>query len=249
VSVPTPSIIVPPTATRAKPAADCSRSKVPLPPAETDGVRLDVSTDATRTSLLLRNTGSLSVIVVPDDQFASRLLAAPYANPADKASQAAMAAVGSSGSLTAVHEIPPYVPKTQIITVPPQWSVCALTDNVRETAGVRYLRDKASSADYFVVKALADELLTTFTPAQVRPALTKCAKSALTVMKERVDLEGIELYAAIFASGSACRLAYRPLFGKDERGSQRLSSAVLNTLERAPRLEENSELFEAVAPS
>ena len=44
-----------------------------------DGVLLDASTDPTRSSLLLKNTGSLSVIVIPDACLRTRLVAAPYA--------------------------------------------------------------------------------------------------------------------------------------------------------------------------
>jgi hypothetical protein len=247
-TVTTPEIVIPTTPVVLKPAADCSKSTVPLDPvSEMDGVRLDASTDPTRTSLLLTNTGSLSVIVVPDASFASRLVAAPYANPTDRASKAALTAVTHSGPLGPDRGLPPYVPSTQVFIVPPQWAVCALTDDVREAAGVRYLRDKVSSAEYFVAKGLADQLLPQFDAKTVSPTLQRCTKATLEMLKVRKDLLGVELYAEILDAKSTCRAGYKALLGNDERAAQRTGTAVLNLLERTARLLETSKLYEALA--
>jgi len=246
--VPTPSIIIPTTQPALKAAADCSKSDQPLPPeSEMDGVELQASTDPTRTSLLLKNTGSLSVIVVPDESFTSRLVAAPSVNPTDQASKSALTAVSSSGSLGSNLELPAYIPKSQVFIVPPQWAVCALTDDVHRAAGARYLRDQASSAEYFVAKGLADQLLTRINPDKAKPTLISCAKSTSLLLKEHPELRGVQLYAEILGAESDCRASYKALLGNDERATQRTGSAVLDQLERTPQLLENTKLFEAAA--
>lgn len=141
----------------AQAAADCSASQVQLPQvSEAQDVALAASTDATRTSLLLKNTGRLSVIVIPGEDGATRLLTAPYANPTDVASVAARIAVAESGTIDSVPGLPGGIPLSQVFIVPPQWAVCGVTGQLGRVAGVRFLRDKASSAEYFAAKYLAD---------------------------------------------------------------------------------------------
>ena len=248
-TVGTPSILIPRTPTAVlKPATDCLQSTEPLEPeSQMDGVRLDASTDPTHTSLLLKNTGSLSVIVVPDAGFASRLVTAPYANPTDQASKAALNAVTNSGPLGPDRGLPAYVPATQVFIVPPQWAVCALTDDIREAAGVRYLRDKVSSAEYFVAKGLADQLLSRFQSNKARPTLIRCVKNTLQLLRAQPDLADVELYAEILGAESTCRAGYKELLGHDERATERTGTTVLNMLERTPRLLETTRLFEALA--
>ncbi|MGY4769574.1 hypothetical protein ACXC9Q_21870 [Kribbella sp. CWNU-51] len=248
-TVGTPSIVIPRTPTAVlKPAKDCSQATEPLEPeSQMDGVRLDASTDPTHTSLLLKNTGSLSVIVVPDASFASRLVMAPYANPTDQASKAALNAVTHSGPLGPDRGLPPYVPSTQVFIVPPQWAVCALTDDVREAAGVRYLRDKVSSAEYFVAKGLADQLVSKFESKKTGPTLIRCVKNTLQLLRAHPDLADVELYAEILGAESTCRAGYKELLGHDERATERTGTTVLNMLERTPRLLETTRLFEALA--
>jgi hypothetical protein len=242
VASPTPSIVLPRTQASLKPATDCARSTVELPlESETDGVQLTVSTDPSRTSLLLKNTGSLSVVVIPDTNFSTRLLTAPYANPKDPASRAALIAVNNSGAKVA--EIPPYVPLTQVVTLPPQWALCALTDDVKETAAVRYLRDRPSSAEYFVTKALADQLLLHNSQIRTQPTLVRCAKSTLSVIKAHPELSDIELYVEIMSDRSTCRAGYNALLGGDAEATDQLEAAVIGRLGRVPRLLPNSRLF------
>ncbi|MEU4192332.1 hypothetical protein AB0E69_10555 [Kribbella sp. NPDC026611] len=249
-TAPTPSIVVPKTPRVVKAATDCKQSTEKLPAeSETDGVQLDVSTDPSGTSLLLKNTGSLTVIVIPDSNFTTRLTAAPYANPKDQSSRAALIAVNNSGGLAMVHEIPGYVPVTQTVTLPPQWAVCALTDDLKEIAGVRYLQDKPSSAEYFVTKGIADQLLAKFAPDKIRPTLIRCAKSALNVLKTHPEMSDVEQYAEILGTRSACRGSYKALLGGKERDAEQLGGTVLNRLQGAPRLEDNSRLYDALARS
>ena len=128
---------------------------------------LAASTDPSRTSLLLKNTGSLTVVVIPDAEFSSRLTAAPAANPKDAASRNALIAVNNS-SAAELPGIPPYVPKSQLITLPPQWAICALTDNLRETATVRYLQDRALRRAY-TKQTVSDAI----TPEEIKAAYDK----------------------------------------------------------------------------
>jgi len=226
--------------------ADCSKSDIPLDPASAmDGVRLDASTDETQTSLLLKNTGNLSVIVVPDARFTTRLVTARLHNPKDAASVAALSAVNGSGSLATVTELPTGLPTSQVFIVPPDWAVCALTDDVSEIASVRYLRDKASSAEYFVAKGLADQLL----PQKKKPAnaLLECTRDTLQMLKEHPDLPDVQMYAELLGGESKCRASYEALLSHDEKAAQRTGTMVLNLLERAPRLLATTKLFEAGA--
>ncbi|RZT11802.1 hypothetical protein EV649_7456 [Kribbella sp. VKM Ac-2569] len=243
---PTPTIVASPTQASLKPATDCARSTVSLTTAsETDGVQLTLSTDPSGTSLLVKNTGSLSVVVIPDANFSSHLVAAPYANPQDQASRAALIAVNNSGAK--LPGIPKYVPLTQVINVPPQWSVCALTDDVKHTATVRYLQDKPSSAEYFVTKALADQLIVRSgsSSEETRPALIRCAKTTLAVLKKFPKLSDIQVYVEIL-SRSTCRAGYKALVG-DTRATEQLEAAVIGRLGGAPRLLANSQLFTLTA--
>ncbi|TCC30211.1 hypothetical protein [Kribbella speibonae] len=245
---PTPSIVVPRSTTALKPATDCTGSTQQLPTeSETGGVQLTLSTDPSRTSLLLKNTGSLSVVVIPDASFTSRLVAAPYANPQDQASRAALIAVNNSGAK--MSDIPRYVPLTQVITIPPQWAVCALTDSAEETASVRYLQDRQSSAEYFVTKALADQLTVRTSLDRVRPALVRCAKSTLIVLASHPEMSDIELYVEILSPRSLCQAGYKALLGGDSGATAQLEAAVIQRLGGAPRLLANSRLFSITAQS
>ena len=86
-----------------------------------------------------------------------------------------------------------------------------------------------------------------FAANKVRPTLNRCAKDTLQVLKERKDLQGVELYAEVLSMDSGCRAGYKALLGNDERATQRTDTAVLNLLERTARLLETSKLFEALA--
>lgn len=243
-----PPIVLSPTAGAVKPATNCAKSTEPLDPAaDTDGVVLSVSTDPSRTSLLLKNTGSMTVVVVPDASFATRLIAAPYANPKDAASRVALIAVNSGGAV--VPGIPAFVPKTQTITLPPQWAVCALSDDVKETASVRYLQSEAASAEYFVTKALADQLLLKMSMDRSRSTLIRCARTTTTVLGTHPGVPDIELYVAILGPRSACRAGYTALLNGDDRAAGQLGAAVLNQLGSAPRLLPDSPLFGISASS
>ena len=241
---PTPTIVAPRTQASHKPATDCAHSTVPLPTAsETDGVQLTLSTDPSGTSLLVKNTGGLLVVVIPDANFSSHLVAAPFANPQDQASRAALIAVNNSGGK--LPGIPPYVPRAQVIKVPPQWSVCALTGDVKQTASVRYLQVKAPSAQYFITKALADQLIVRngTSSNETRPALIRCAKTTLSVLKKFPKLSDIQVYVEILSPRYPCRAGYQALLRDDVHATEQLEAAVIERLGRAPRLLGNSQLF------
>ncbi|MFI5694163.1 hypothetical protein ACIA58_20110 [Kribbella sp. NPDC051586] len=246
----TPSIVLPRTTGPVKPAADCSHSTEQLPPeAQADGVVLTASTDPTRTSLLLQNIGGLSVIIMPDAGFTSRLIAAPSVSPTDPASRAALIAVNNSGGLAGVLDIPVFMPKSQIITVPPQWAVCVLSDSLKEFATARYLQDKPTSAQYFLTKALADQLLLKNSAARTQPTLIRCAKSTVDVIKGKPSLSDVEQYVNVLAPGSPCRNSYQALLHSDRNAADELATAVLSELQATPRLHANSDLLLTTARS
>jgi hypothetical protein len=241
---PSPSIVLPRTPSVLKPATDCVHSTEALPPeSQADGVVLTASTDPSRTSLLLKNTGSMSVIVIPDAGFTSRLITAPYANPTDQASRSALIAVNNSGGLAAVLDIPAFMPKTQVITLPPLWAVCVLTDNLKEFATARYLQDKPTSAQYFVTKALADQLLVKNSTVTTQPTLIQCAKGTVDAIKTHPALPDIEQYVAVLGPGSPCRNSYQALLHSDPDAADQLASTVLNELQAFPRLQASSDLL------
>ena len=247
-TVPTPEIVIPTTQPVIKAAADCSKSKVELgPESEAEGVELTLSTDQSRTSLLVKNTGSLSVLVMPDESFVTRLIAAPYANPADPASRVALLAVNASGVLKSVHGLPPYLPASQVVVLPPQWSVCGLTDTVDEIAGVRYMRDRGSSAEYFLTKGVADQLIPGVSAQRAQAGLTRCARDTLVLLTTQPNLTDIELYAAALGAKSSCLSRVKGLLGNSERATEQLTTTVLNELERAPRLMDNTRLYDVTA--
>lgn len=244
----TPSIVLPRSTAPLKPATDCAHSTEQLPPeAQADGVVLTAGTDPSRTSLLLKNTGSLTVIVMPDASFASRLIAAPYANPTDPASRAALIAVNTSGGPSGALNIPALMPKSQVVTLPPQWAVCVLTDNLKEIATARYLQDKPTSAEYFVTKALADQLLVKNSTVRTQPTLIRCAKNAADVIKGHPVRPDIEQYVDVLGPDSPCRNSYRAMLHIDANAADQLASAVLNELQTTSRLQASSDLLVTTA--
>jgi hypothetical protein len=244
---PNPPIVVPRTQSALKPVADCAHSEVQLPAvSDTDGVELTVRTDPSRTSLLVKNTGNLTVIVIPDENFGSRLTTAPHADPDDEAARGALAAVKGSDA-GGNPEIPSFVPGGQVIMLPPQWAVCALTDEVQEAASVRYLQDRTSSAEYILAKGLAEQLLVKNNPARIRPALDRCAKDTVNVIKTHPEMSDIELYAEILGPKSSCRAAYRGLLSADGQAADQLATTVLNRLASGAQLAPNSQLLSTTA--
>jgi hypothetical protein len=244
----TPSIVLPTSTAPLKPATDCAHSTEPLPPeSQADGVVLTASTDPSRTSMLLKNTGSMTVIAMPDAGFTSRLVTAPYANPTDKASRAALIAVNNSGGLAGVLDIPDFMPKSQVITLPPQWAVCVLSDSLKEFATARYVQDKPTSAQYFVTKALADQLLVKNSTVKTEPALIRCAKNTVDAIKTHPALPDIEQYVEILGRGSPCRNSYQALLHSDPDAADQLASTVLNELQAIPRLQPSSDLVVTTA--
>ena len=177
-------------------------------------------------------------------RFTSRLVTAPYANPTDQASQAALIAVTNSGHWVLIAACRRTFRATQVFIVPPQWAVCALTDDIREAARVRYLRDKVSSAEYFVAKGLADQLLSRFESNKAKPTLIKCVKNTLQLLRPSRP-GGHRAVRRDPRRGVHVRAGYKALLGHDERATQRTGTTVLNVLERTPRLLETTRLFEA----
>ncbi|TDC25919.1 hypothetical protein [Kribbella albertanoniae] len=238
-----------PTTTQQAVATDCSKSTRRLPAlTAADGVRLEAATDVSRTTLLLKNTGNLAVIVVPDATWNTRVLPAPFASPIDNAAKTAQSAVANSGILSPQVKLPGNVPSTQALIVPPGWAVCGLTDKAGEVAGLRYLRDKTASAEYFVLKALADQAVAVKEPAPQTfyAGLLRCGKATKQLLKERVDLQDIEFYAELLRTGSPCQLAFETML-PSETSAQRAMAQALSRLERVPHLQENTQLFEAQA--
>ncbi|CAN5808980.1 hypothetical protein BH24ACT15_BH24ACT15_31190 [soil metagenome] len=238
----------PPNA-QAKPAEDCSESNVELPAlSEIEGVTLSATTDATRTSLLLKNTGELSAVIIPDENGTTQLHPAPYANPTDAASVAALDAVANSADPNAVPGIPAGIPVNQVFFVPPQWAVCGVTGALGQPAAAQYLRDKRSSAQYFVTRSLAEDLVTRITPKALNQSrsLISCAEGTLQLLQADPGLQGLDLYSKVVGTGSACHSTYSALLSNDEAASRRTESKALSLLKKSPTLLDNTRFFVAL---
>ena len=200
-----------------------------------------VWTDPTRTSLLLKNTGLLTLIVVPGD-YGTALSTAPYDNPTDDTSVNVLRAMIATNlpahdavvsTLVRVEGLP----ENQVFVVPPQWTVCALGDRV----GVRILRDKAASSEYFVLQALAARLARAGTPPGVSRlrTLTTCATGTLDFLNQHPQVETPTWYEAVIGTGTSCYKSYRIFFPAEEEAAK-AEASLLGTLERAPALVEDT---------
>lgn len=221
---------------------DCAGSSVALQPAPTPpGVSLELSTDPTGSSLLVRNTGDLTVLMAAGDQ-STLLLTAPHANTTDAASIAALNAVANDGVTRTVDGAAPGA----VFVVPPQFAVCALSSAGGPPA-VRYQQDRAASASYVVAKSLHERLdALAVPPGQRRAAsLIACARTAedLTALTEPGD--DAALYASLLSGGSSCRQAYRQLFVAEAQAS-RFERTLLTTLNEAPFLRSTSKVLTAI---
>lgn len=239
-------IVVPTFSTAAKPAADCFRSDLTLPVIASDeGVVLEASTDDTGTSLLLKNAGTMTVLVIPDEDWSTRVTTAPHANPTDAASKAALVAVNRAGGLQSVEELPVGIPASQVFVVPPQWAICGLTDDASKVASLRYLRDRTTSAEYFVTKGLADQLLAR--KKQPNQTLLRCARETQQLLKTRPDLQDLALYTELLTKETGCRSSLKALLSDSERTTEQTSTRVLDSLQLAPSLPKNPQPAQAFA--
>lgn len=243
--------IVEPTVEPLVAPSSCEDSDLTLADATAPpGVTLKLSTDSTNTTLLLTNSGSLSVAVFPHQDGRTHLAAAPYANPSDAASIEALNAVASVANPNSVPEMPAGVPLDQVYFVPPGWSVCGTTGDLNQAAQVRYLRDKASSATYFATKALADQFVKFFTPKSMQRAQTleTCARETNTLLTDTPSLTNSDLYTGLITGGTACRSSFKALLG-DAEEARSAESGALKWLKRTPQLLENSKFFIALSHS
>lgn len=243
---PTPTPTSPPPPQTA--ATDCSSSDQVLPSASSlPGVSLTLSTDPTQTSLLMKNTGQLTAVVIPDEARTTRITTAPYANPDDEVAAAALEAVAKSGFAAHVPGLPPDIPVDQVYVVPPDWAVCALTDRLGVSARTRYLRDKVSSAQYRTAKYLGDQLVSFITPSQLKSSrsLVSCAKGAQNAVEGYPDLDGLDLYERVIGTGTACWDTYKRLLANDEEARTAQSKA-LTVLEKSPKLLRTSKFLLAL---
>lgn len=235
-----------PVARRA--ATDCSSATVPATQSgATQGVSASTTTDVTGTSLLLKNTGQLALVVVPVGT--TRLQPAPEANPSDLASQLALNALASTFFPSAVPGLPDGVPADQVFVVPPDWAVCALTGRLDTSARVQFLSDKASTAKYALVKKLSDDAVGMLTPPRLKnqQALLACARGMDRLLKDEPTLNGFDLYATAVRAGTACQSSYVALLGSsDPQAAQRTESRLLGLLKKSPTLIENTRLVTAL---
>jgi hypothetical protein len=237
---------VTPAAPRA--ASDCSSATTPASQSgAAPGVSASTTTDVTGTSLLLKNTGQLTLVVIPVGT--TRLQRAPEANPGDLASQLALDALASTFVPSAVPGLPDGVPMDQVFVVPPDWAVCALTGQLGTFARVQFLSDKASTAKYALVKKLSDDAVSMLTPPRLKnqQAFLACARGMDTLLIDRPELNGFDLYATAVRSGTACQSSYTALLGSsDPQAAQRTESRLLVLLKKSPTLIENTRLLTAL---
>lgn len=231
-----PASLTPPRA-----ATDCSSSTTPVgQTGVTQGVSASTTTDATGTSLLLKNTGQLSLVVVPAG--ATRLTEAPDASPGDEASMLALNQVARTFTPSAVPGL--RVGVNGAFVVPAEWAVCALTDQLGTPAGVEFLSDKASTAKYTLAKAVFDFAEGRLTPPQLarQESFTACVQGVDTVLRTRPELNGFDLYAETVGTGFSCRSIAQLASNSDAPAAE---SRLLALLKKSPTLIENGRLVAA----
>ena len=243
------SVEPPPVSPAARrPATDCSSATTPATQSGvTQGVSASTTTDATGTSLLLKNTGQLALVVIPVGT--TRLQPAPEANPSDLASQLALDALASTFLPSEVPGLPAGVPADQVFVVPPDWAVCAVTGRLDTSARVQFLTDKASTAKYALVKQLSDDAVDLLTPPRLKnqQALRACAQGMDRLLIEQPQLNGFDLYATAVRTGTSCQSSYTALLGNSEpQAAQRTESRLLGLLKKSPTLIENTRLITAL---
>jgi len=235
----------------AAPATSCSLSDQRLPTAtDLPGITFALRTDPTRTSLLMKNTGELTAIVIPAGEGTTRLETAPYANPEDAASTLALEAIVKSGVSTQLPGMPAGVPLDQVFVVPPGWAVCALTDQLGVPPRTQYLRDKVSSAKYFAAQQLASQLIISrVTPQRVKTsrALVSCVEGSASMLETYQDQQHLDLYSSIIGTGTNCRAAYKGLLGNDEQAASKVESRAMQWLAKSPKLLKTTKFVVAIA--
>lgn len=232
-----------------QPATDCATATTPtLQTGAPQGVRASTTTDDTGTSLLLKNTGQLALVVLPGP--GSRLTTAPQFNPDDLASRQALEAVAKTLIVSAVPGLPAGVPWDNAFVVPQGWAVCALTDRLSTRAGIQFFGDKSSTAKYALLKQLGDDVVGRVTPAPLlkQQTFVACAKGVDKALKGTPGLNGFDLYASTVRTGTACQSSYSALLGveHDPRAVRQTESRLFSLFKKSPALLENTRLVSAL---
>jgi hypothetical protein len=227
-------------------ATDCSQSNVPVAvPSTIPTGTISAETDNTRTSLLIKNTGDQTLLVIPQQE--TSLQQTPSVNPTDAVDLAALKAVTQVPFLGADNNIPAGTQLSTIFIVPPQYGVCGTVAEIGEYADVSVERDKEASAMWFVAHAVAKSLyekITTGGDEDVQ-ALTTCASDTASLTSKYPDLSDVDLYATVMQAGASCYKSYEAVFEekeeivKAEEDATKTREDVLDLLDRAPDLLES----------
>jgi len=225
-------------------ASDCSAASTPVP--VTGVLPLGAFTDSTRTALLVKNTGLLTLLIVPGNT-ASTLDAASYADPTDLPDTLALDAVAHADLPSNDPYWPPTVPLDQVYIVPPQWAVCALVPTAGEDARINASEDKFASAAYFTAQklALSAQDYLTLTPDVLKQgqAFITCAQGTVSLLDQNKDENEDQLYSSAIETGSACHTGYQTLFADDETDLPKASDEAIDLLDKTPKLIEDEKFI------
>jgi hypothetical protein len=231
----------PPTA-----AIDCSQSAIKLitPPTIPSGSIL-AETDSTRTSLLIKNTGDQTVLVIPRQNTA--LQPTPDINPQDFVDSTALKALSESTFLETDPNLPLGTPLNSVYIVPPGYGVCGTVPEVGEYPYVTIQQDRVASATWFVLHAVAQSLSdrlreNTFEGSETIQAMATCANGTASLASSRPDLASADLYANVMQTSAGCYKSYKAVFENSEEAQTAVEDAsktredVVSLLDRAPDL-------------
>jgi hypothetical protein len=231
-------------------ATDCSQSDVELlTSAALPSGTYSAKTDRTRTSLLIQNTGSSTLIVRAWQNTALQPTA--DINPADPVDAVALRGLAASNVLATDPNIPAGTPLDAIYIVPPQYGVCGTVSSIFDSPGVFIEPNRNASAAWYVAHSVAqtvyDKLHSyAFKPDKNAQAMMTCARETVSLASQRPDLSDPDLYANVMQLGSNCYQSYEAVFrdaeNSDEaaaKSAHSVQETALGLLDRAPKLLED----------
>src|SRR5215470_8250702 len=194
-SLPPPS----PTNSSLTAATDCSQPNTDVPtssafPPDTYSAK----TDSTRTSLLIQNTGPLTLFVTAEEN--TVLQPTPDINPTDPADNLALKALVGSDVFQPYYSAGYTAPGVYVL--PPGYGVCGTVPYIYQIAKVTIWRDRDASAAWFATHSLTQALYGRLESIKLNndktvQAMVTCANGTVSVASSNPDWSDADLYANV----------------------------------------------------
>lgn len=235
-------------------ASDCVHSGISVPPAAGFEDSITVTTDVTRTSLLISNVSELTLVVIPETRETEVDDPSYHGSYADQSASAlAYQSLNADtlvrydtvvSSATGTYGLAPY----QAYFVPPQWSVCAHVPYTYDKVQLGIDRDNDASLAYFTAEKLAALTLRYATPASISRAnsLLDCATGTLQLINSNPGNTNASTFLPqLFSTGSSCYEGLKNLLGSDD-AVEHESSGFLEALSKLPAWVDDVKFLEAL---